>query len=205
MKKKIWELENMISFDMYDPILLGYDKSELWKFRYYEHYYNVSEYQEDHIENMVKQYLSGLVWTTQYYFNKCCSWDWYYPYINCPFASDFVKYYNKQDKKNINHFSSIVFSQSSAITPFLQLLIVIPSKYKNLLPFSYGELMTNSEIIDLFPSEVKIDILYKDMYHKCQPVLPPMNLHRLKGAIKNIKCKKDEIERNKYYDNLIIK
>ena len=30
--------------------------------------------------NVCKNYLESIVWTTNYYFNDCLSWKWYYEY-----------------------------------------------------------------------------------------------------------------------------
>ena len=56
--------------EIYDPIKLGYDKADLWKFRYYEYYYGVREFQNEHIEKMCNEYLKGIVWVLKYYFNS---------------------------------------------------------------------------------------------------------------------------------------
>ena len=171
---EMWNLENVKNINIIDPIKLGSDTPELWKFRYYEYYYGVSEYQDKHISNMCYEYLVGLNWITKYYFKECNSWQWYYFYINSPFASDLYNYY----KNNDCDINKIIFNNNNekCITPLLQLMLVIPPSSKNLLPESYQELMENN--IDLFPCKVQYDLLYKDMYHKCLPILPVIDISR---------------------------
>ena len=58
-------------FNINDTIKLGHGKSNEWKFRYYERYYNVSNYQTDIINNSCLKYLEGLKWVALYYYIEC--------------------------------------------------------------------------------------------------------------------------------------
>ena len=81
-----------MQFEFDDPIKLGSDNSIEWKRkRYYKHYFG--EYNDEIIEDIVKEYLIGLQWITNYYFDKCSSWNWYYKYNHPPFLSDISELY----------------------------------------------------------------------------------------------------------------
>ena len=200
--KEVWNMENMRSFDIDDPIKLGYDKSELWKFRFYEHYYGASQDQDKHINGMCQDYLKGVIWTMKYYFDKCQSFDWQYKYYHTPFASDLCMYL-RQTKFNIE---TIKFTESKIITPFIQLLSVLPPSCYSLLPPGYGALMhtDTSPIIDMYPINVKLDMLYKDSFHKCIPLVPNINIERIINAVKNINLTQEEKERNIVIGNLTV-
>ena len=78
----VHRVENVM-FKVKDPIQLGSDESDLWKARYYQHYFHLREEESvEFIDTLVYNYLMGLMWTTKYYFDKCCSWSWYYPFNN---------------------------------------------------------------------------------------------------------------------------
>jgi 5'-3' exonuclease len=182
---------------------LGYDKPGLWKFRYYEYYYGVSIHQKNHIHNMCNNYLKGIVWTMKYYFQTCESFDWQYEYYNAPFVSDLSQYL-KDTKCDIG---TLKFNEKShVITPFAQLLSVLPPSCHMLLPTECGMLMyhDHSPIIDLYPINVKIDMLYKDSFHKCIPLIPNINIEKIIDAIKDINFTSDEKQRNVIIENLII-
>ena len=198
--KEIWNIDNMRVFQIIDPIKLGYGRPDLWKFRYYEYYYGSLIHQKNHIANMCNDYLKGIMWTLEYYFKKCSSYNWQYKYYNGPFISDLSQYL-KESKLDIN---SLKFSESKLITPFIQLLSVLPPSYSNLLPKEYGILMCedNSQLIDMYPSNIKIDILYKDSFHKCNPLIPNIDLDRVINAVKNIKLTNEEKQRNLVIENL---
>lgn len=202
-EREIWEMENMKNNKVNDSIKLGEGECELWKFRYYEYYYCVSRYQSEHINNMCNDYLRGIIWTLNYYFDKCPSWDWQYKYINAPFISD-INIFLKTTKYDIN---KIKFNPSEPLKPFTQLLSVLPQSCENLLPQQYAKLMyyPSSPIMDLYPSTVIIDTLYKDSLHKCAPFIPNIDIKRISNAVKNIKLTIEENERNIITDNYILK
>ena len=121
-------------FKIDDPIKMGSDNSELWEKRYYNHYFGVESNYEDFIKEMCKHYLTGLKWVTLYYFDKCASWNWYFPYDHPPFWKSIYKY-SKSFK-----FKDIKFELGKPLKPYVQLMCVLPPQssfyyqrnYKNL-------------------------------------------------------------------------
>jgi 5'-3' exoribonuclease 1 len=200
-ERELWDLDNMRLSSIDDPIKLGYDKPDLYKFRYYEYYYGSTNYQTELINNICDDYLKGICWTIKYYFQKCDSYSWQYKYINAPFASDLSKYF-KSKKIDMQHLK---LDESITITPFTQLLAVLPPTCYKLLPDNYGSLMKeiNSPIIDMYPLNIKIDELYKDTFHKCTPFIPIIDIKRILDATKNIPVFKEDKERNTILDNFI--
>lgn len=209
---EIWNMDNMKMFDVEnqnDPIMLGYDEPILWKFRFYEYYYGVSQYQPEHINNMCHNYVEGLIWTMKYYFQKCISFKWQYKYYHAPFISDLSVYINNIKSNphiDINNMMFPIDKDLSVITPYVQLLSVLPESCYNLLPSKYGVLMRNenSSIIDMYPTNVKLDMLYKDSYHKCITLVPNIDIERIINAVKGIKLTEKEKENNGITEKLII-
>ena len=195
----LWELENLRGIEIDDPIKLGYDSADLWKFRYYEYYFGESGSQNSMIDKICSEYFRGIKWIAQYYFDQCPSWDWQYPFSNPPFISDLYKYFSE---RKID-FDQIIFKNSAPSEPFIQLLAVLPAECTSLLPSNYRHLITapSSEIIDFYPRAFKIDMINKDMYWKCLPLLPTVDLKRIKDAVKNIKLSEEEKVRNKILNN----
>lgn len=197
----IWKMENMRNLEFEDPIQLGIDKSDLWKYRYYEHYYGVNHYQENHINKMCEEYLKGMMWIIEYYFKKCPSFEWQYIYYHAPFISDLSKFF-KSKKYDLN---GIKFNNTIILDPLTQLLAVVPPSCHILLPEFYSKLMkaNNSPLLDMFPIKVKIDMINKDIYHKCIPLVPNIDIRRIQNAVKNIELTIEEKERNKILENFI--
>jgi len=206
--KDIWELENLRTEETYviDNIRLGEGVPEDYKFRYYRYYYGVGTYIKSHINILSEEYLKGIKWVVEYYFNGCICWEWQYPYNHGPFISD-ISDYMMNNSFDINQ---VVFKNSKPIDPFTQLLSVLPPQCSELLPSRYRNLVhsQNSPILDYYPIEIHIDYLNKDMEWKGIPMIPTIDINRIKNAVINIKLNKKEILRNiitKKYNNKPIK
>ena len=102
-----------------------------------------------------------------------------------PFVSDLNKYYIN-NKFDIN---KVTFEFKDPIDPFTQLLAVIPPQYSDILPESYRSLVKDidSPIIEYYPEEVELDLLYKDIFWKCLPLIPCVDLDKIINSVKDIK------------------
>ena len=132
---EINKIENLM-FKIKDPIMLGSDTTEEWRERYYKHYYNVEK--EEIVEfskNMTFHYMRGLKWITQYYFDECPSWNWYYPYDHPPLLHDMVDC--------LVDFNKIKFTLGEPLKPYEQLLCVLPKQSSYLLPKCLQKIMLN--------------------------------------------------------------
>ena len=130
--------------------------------------------------------MEGLLWVANYYFKKCPSWNWYYPFDHAPFMSDLadnLKRFNLEDIK---------FELDKPLDPIEQLLCVLPKQSNYLIPDEYRWLTSNynSPLIHLYPVEFEIDLLYKTKYWQGIPLLPDLELDLVKKTINN-KPKRD--------------
>ena len=192
-EKALWELENMKSVVINDPIKLGTGLIQEWKFRYYEHHFGGSEHQKDLIQNLAHSYLESIMWVTKYYFERCPDWSWEYPYSHAPFVSDVAAYLESIDINDIS------FGKSGPLSIQTQLLLVLPPACSPELATSYRSLVLspNSPIIDMYPKKIKLNMLGKDLWWQCTPLLPPIDIERIDDAIKHLKLTVDERKRNK--------
>lgn len=198
---EIWKLDNL-KMHIIDPIQLGIGNELEWKYRYYEHYFNTTDYMNLTIKEVCLNYLEGLKWVTEYYFNKCPDWKWQYLYNHAPFISDFYVFIKNEDY-NIN---KIKFIYNKPIDIFAQLLSVLPPKNNFILPVGYRYLVSSiySPIIDMFPRYISLDMLYKLLLWQCNAIVPVLNIDRILMAIKNIKLSPNELIRNKSLDEFKI-
>jgi len=196
-ERELWNIENMIDMDIEDPIKLGKIPIEESKYKYYEHHFGVRDYQDDFKNKMCKEYIKGLLWVSKYYFEKCPSWYWQYPYSHAPFISDLSNYCKKINALNYT------FDNKPCISPCVQLLAVLPPACKKLLPKNYQELIVSpdSPIIDFYPIEIYFDMINKDLYWKCIPYIPCIDMDRILECVKDVKLSKDEDIRNKILDD----
>jgi 5'-3' exonuclease len=202
-KMELWELENLKNIEKYDPVKLGVDNEEMWKFRYYNHYFNTIENMNKTIGEICKNYLEGIKWVANYYFRECEDWTWQYNYSHGPFLSDLGEYYY-ESKICLN---KIKFKIKEPLTPCSQLLAVLPPQCYELLPKSYQELVLNihSPIYDLFPLKVEIDTINKDQLWQCIPLVPIVDSKRIVDTINKSKIilTKEEKKRNENITDLV--
>jgi 5'-3' exonuclease len=196
--KEIFRIENL-QFKIDDPIQLGSDNHTEWRKRYYNHYFDCNESGDSFAKKMVENYIVGIRWVTQYYFDKCPSWDWYFPYDHPPFLSDIKNYIKDID------INKIKFSEGKPLKPFMQLLCILPQQSNYLLPSKLKNLMTNpkSSLAHLYPLDFEQDYLNKHKYWMAIPTLPNLEIDLVKYIYNKYQdtLSKEDNFRNRLCDN----
>ena len=80
----------------------------------------------DVLEDQAREYIRAIQWILHYYFNGVRSWSWYYPHHYAPYLSDL---------RNFSHLK-LEYEMSQPFKTFQQLMAVLPSASKTLLPTS---------------------------------------------------------------------
>lgn len=202
-KKELWELNNLKDFDHdSDPVRLSNKGSEERKHRYYEYYFHCSEKKQETIHKVVQNYFDGLLWVANYYFTGCPSYCWQYPFNHAPFISDLYEYIEMHN----NPFDMTYFDKSPSLTPFQQLLAVLPPKGSSLLPHSYKKLVTDddSPIIDYYPIDFEVDLYNKTMFWEGIPDIPSIESNRIKLATEKLYLSDEDKKRNTFEDNIVV-
>ena len=86
-------------------------------------------------ENAVKEYVNGLLWVFDYYFNGILNYNWYYPYPKAPFIEDIVEYLNKLPLLPIiNETYPLLLSpiEQAVYTSPIEITSLLSSKYQNM-------------------------------------------------------------------------
>lgn len=168
-EKELWDMENM-NIDIFDPIQIGKSDDCCWKTKYYRYHHNITNGYIREVNKLCKLYLDGLLWITQYYFDKCPSWNWFYMYNKAPFASDILMYIKQVDYR----FEEVKFELTEPLTPNQQLLKVIPPNCSFLLNDNDKALVDNPDSIisHNYPNNVHVDMINKDLWWQCECVLP---------------------------------
>jgi 5'-3' exonuclease len=198
-EKEMHKIE-YLQFKIEDNIGLGCNPD--YRKNYYKKHFGVSnEELEEFVEKMVEHYLVGISWVSNYYYKGIADWYWYYPYDYPPFLTDIYKY--------LGDLNSIKFKLNKPMTPFEQLLIILPPQSDYLLPKCLSKNITNSKssIIHLYPQDFQIDFLYKSKYYEGIPQLPPMEVKIVRYIYSKYKDeiipedkKRNRIENAKYFN-----
>lgn len=104
----------------------------------------------DVMRSQAEGYIRALQWNLNYYYNGCCSWSWYYQHHYAPYISDIKDFENLKIEFDLGH----------PFLPFQQLLAVLPSLSKELLPKPFQDLMTEeaSPIRLYYPEKFETDL-----------------------------------------------
>jgi 5'-3' exonuclease len=138
------------------------------KHEFYSHYIGISSINTNNIDikNMVNNYMLGIEWCFQYYFNKCVSYTAFsYNYLIAPLIEDIINYYPKE---------IILKKDKILLKPVEQLLIAIPfDTYKYVIEQSIiDKFKNNLEIGYMMPRNFKIDVNKESVYWKCSVKIP---------------------------------
>ncbi len=175
-----------------------FNQSENYKQSYYCRKFGcASGDYEQLIFQIKKSYIAGIVWNYQYYYRKCVSWNWFYPYYYAPLISDLC------------NFSCLKFefSEAQPFRPFEQLLAVLPPYSAHALPSCFKELMEEetSTIVDFYPVDFHVDLAGKRFAWLGEVILPFVEDDRLRKAFGMIEGKLSaaEVQRNTLGKNFL--
>lgn len=156
-----------------------------WRMAYYHHLFVDSSMKD--INHICTNYVEGLIWNMNYYFNRNYSNTWYYNYAYPPSISDlcnnvfilgdadFVKLCErvKNNKSNVQ------------IDAEMQLLMVLPPHSIDIVPEKIKKVMTQGSLgcSHYYPSHFNIITYMKHHLWECVPVLPNINIEHLKETL----------------------
>lgn len=149
---------------------------------YQDHYYGVKfGFEKGDLEarkKLVQNYMDGLAWVLAYYHKGCSSWNWFFPQLYCPLATDM---------KNLTDMQ-VGFEVGTPFTPLLQLLSVLPPQSSAFLPPSYSYLMTDeaSPILENYPLDFTVDANGKKQSWESIVKIPFIDEERMLSAVNAI-------------------
>ncbi len=194
-EKQLAEARN-IHDDVVDEVRLG---EAGWKDRYYASKFGKKYHDPKSAErkDVVKEYVKGLCWVMQYYYQGVQSWTWYYPYHYAPFASDLF---------NLDEIR-VHFPPSVPFKPIDQLMGVFPPASAHALPEQCRWYMKdeNSPIADFYPIEFKYDPNGKEQRWLWIALLPFIDEKRLLKVTRELESQfsTEALERNELHPDLL--
>jgi len=184
------ELDKLHNYPLFNRTLekeYSLGVNDQWREDYYKY---VMHLDETDIPDLCLNYYQGLVWTLAYYFKECVSRNWFYKYHNSPSIRELYHH--------IELLKQVQFKDNIEIPPFEQLLMVLPTNSNHLLPINYQRLQTDakSNILEYYPIDFEVNSYYKRYNWECSPILPTIDIKKIKSTIKTIKLTPDEQIRN---------
>jgi 5'-3' exonuclease len=181
------DLDNYPSINKF-PFVINPIEDTTWKSNYYYHLFGC---QSNHlIKNICKNYLEGLLWTCNYYFNGIFDKFWYFQFNYAPCVSDLYKYIKSltvSEFETIN--KKIRTNNNSYINANIQLLMVLPPYSKKLLPENLQKIMNELEYgcVHYYPLKFCLTSYLKSYLWECHPVIPNVDIIRIQNAYELLK------------------
>ncbi|KAL1426536.1 hypothetical protein MTO96_018272 [Rhipicephalus appendiculatus] len=149
-------------------------------------------------KNKAHGYVRAIQWNLHYYYNGVQSWNWYYPHHYSPYISDI------KDFQNLD----MTFDLGKPFLPFQQLMAILPSASKRLVPSAYQDLMENeaSPILDYYPKDFNTDLNGKQHDWEAVVLIPFIEEGRLLPAMEERfeKLTEEEKSRNGHSGHLLL-
>ena len=189
--------------DQYDDQVRGGTPG--WINRYYLHYHKLQHrHGKDftkYVDKICSEYLNGTLWVLNYYQGYACSWSWLYPYFAAPTAADLAQYQPRAE------LIAVPNSEDAPVSPFVQLMSVLPPDSSSLLPrcLSYYMTSRNSPVHYMYPVNITLQLLGHKWYHECKAQLPHINREILMSLVKQheVDFTDEEKRRNALKDEVI--
>lgn len=177
LDKFIYELESYPIINKF-PYLVKPHNDMNWRNSYYHYLFQNTS--SEVIKQCSLNYLEGLLWTSNYYFNMIYDKNWYYKFDQSPCMTDLYKYVfttndidAMQEKLKITH--------GCIIDAKMQMLMVLPPQSWKLLPDQHQCLMKDVSYgcLHYFPVKFKFSTFLKTQLWECIPILPDININHL--------------------------
>lgn len=182
--------------------LLNYNKSyDTWSNEYYKNFLGIQDKtnsnDKDTINLCIENYLESLYFTLNYYYVGCPSWSWHYKFRVAPLLGDIFNYLDNNKIDKINECNN--FNLDKPMTPFQQLLFILPPQNSHILPEVLRPIMTDDKIgaSQYYPESIRIDAAFggKTMYSEA--ILPEINDKYLINIIEKYEKNLNEEEKNR--------
>lgn len=189
LKKFLINYEQYPLFNKH-PLTNGSPKSYgvTWQSEYYNDLFG--SHDSTHIKKYSSTYIHGLMWITNYYYNRNYDYFWCYPYTLSPLASDLYKCMltTTGDELNVIHEKLQKDAYDFKISPLLQLLCVIPPQSISILPQHVMCLLTDPSynMMQCYPSKFKLCTFMKHYLWECIPILPNINIVHAQSVLNTL-------------------
>jgi len=189
LERFTYEYENMPLINRFPDIINPHTDSN-WRMNYY--HYLFGSHSTDIMKSVTMNYLEGLLWTTNYYFNDSCDNLWYYEYDYSPCVSDLYKYTYSIEPEKFKKMQLDLLKNKlnkTEIDSNIQMLMVLPPQSIDIIPDKYKCLFTNINhgCVHYFPTQFKLSTFLKTQTWECIPVLPKVNLDVIRMSMNEIK------------------
>jgi 5'-3' exoribonuclease 1 len=187
LERFLYELE---SYPLLNPSVTDIDPhgDSSWRNSYYYHLHGSNG--PDVIKQCTLNYIQGLLWTVNYYFNQAFDKQWYYRFDYSPCITDLYKYICTMNSNSMNALQKQLSqtNSSSEINAIVQLFMVLPPQSRNILPNNLQHIFNDirSGCTHYFPMKYGFKTFLKTQLWECIPILPDIYLPHLHEKLTSV-------------------
>jgi 5'-3' exoribonuclease 1 len=179
----IYQLESHPLIHRHPDVICPHTDNK-WRVNYY--HYLFGSFASNVVKNVTINYIEGLVWTSNYYFNMEYDMNWYYEYDYGPCMSDLYKYMLTMDEQKVKEMQDTLTTTSGPeIDKVMQMLMVLPAHSKEIVPQKFRLLYSdmNKGCVHFYPLRFVFSCFLKTQLWECSPILPKIDLAHLHKCI----------------------
>lgn len=139
-----------------------------WRSRYYQ-----TLFVGKRIEDICKNYIEGILWNVDYYFNKSASTSWSYKHEYAPTIFDICNF--TMIHNDLNSLKPV--PHQKYLAPNEHLISILPMQSHHMLSDDDKKTTYNTQNIRFFPEKYRIQTYLKTFLHECYPIIPAMKLY----------------------------
>lgn len=178
-EKIAFEIDNYPALNKFPPKIQPQRSG--WRLNYYYHLFDMTDIQD--INNVCLNYLQGIEWTFQYYFNGCMSDDWHYVHYYSPTLLDLYNFLVSHLDDTEDYLQKSIHSSFPKVTydTDLQLLMCLPCASRHLLKPELRRIMTDISLgcTHYYPERFQLTSYLHNFLWECSAKLPQIDVHKL--------------------------
>jgi 5'-3' exonuclease len=155
-----------------------------WRMQYYYNLMDINGFKDLHkVDDVCMEYVMGLVWNVNYYFNNTFDNRWFFKYTHAPTFKDLSMFMTKTcNNEVLDRFNGL---ESIDIASHEQLLLVLPKSSMMIIPSEYRDILENpvKGCTYMYPNKFKICTFLKSQLWECTPILPMVDVKKIKRAV----------------------
>ena len=154
-----------------------------WRMDYY--HYLFYDHSETVIHDSCINYIEGLNWNLNYYFNKNYAKKWHYQFNYAPCLTDISKYLSTMYSSVFDKILLSTQNDNFKLDANIQLLMVLPPQSIDILPIKLQPIMKDVNIgcVHYVPNKFKLSTYLKYFGWECTPVLPNIDIDHLVNTV----------------------
>jgi 5'-3' exonuclease len=174
--------KSKLAFTMYNS------SPSAWRGLYYKSLFHCRMHDTKTITSACDLFMKGIFWTFAYYKRQPKNNNWFYPYNYAPTLLDISNWVstNPDGSGNAKECEKPQ-GNADAVTPYSQLLSILPPESYALLPRKYHAYMFDPVhgMAHMFPTKYPIETYLKTHLWECSPILPVLDIQHI---LKSINC-----------------